>query len=160
MIWLCLLQFNTAETNLFNWLHHALAVVTEGEVGAVRPLLPAQLCTPGGDARGRSSDPAPPRSLVWRSEPWSSRRWRCRHRRCSWCTPSFCRWRPSPPSHVVQLTEVQLTPPEMINRNAVKFLVIKINYHLDKRGRITLKEYQSLETKCQISLADNTTWGS
>ena len=53
--------------------------------------------------------------------------------------------------------EVQLTPPEMINRNAVKFLVIKNNYHLDKRGRITLKEDQSLETKCQISLADNTT---
>ena len=71
--------------------------------------------------------------------------------------PSFCRWRPSPPSHIVPLTEVQLTPPEMINRNSVKFLNIKINYYLDKRGRITLKEDQSLETKCQISLADNTT---
>ena len=38
-----LITIYTAETNLFNWLHHALAVVIEGEVGAVRPLLPAQL---------------------------------------------------------------------------------------------------------------------
>ena len=44
----------------------------------------------------------------------------------------------------------------------IKFLVIKNNYHLDKRGRITVKDDQdqSLETKCRISLADNTTWGS
>ena len=45
-----------------------LAVVVEGEVGAVGPLLPAQLCTLGGDARGWSSDPAPPRSQVYGSE--------------------------------------------------------------------------------------------
>ena len=69
-----LITIYTAETNLFNWLHHALAVVIEREVGAVRPLLPAQLCTLGGDARGWSSDPAPPRSQVCGSEPWSSRR--------------------------------------------------------------------------------------
>ena len=45
-----------------------LAVVVEGEVGAVSPLLPAQLCTLGGDALGWSSDPAPPRSQVYGSE--------------------------------------------------------------------------------------------
>ena len=45
-----LITIYIAETNLFNWLHHALAVVIEGEVGAVRPLLPAQFCTLGGDA--------------------------------------------------------------------------------------------------------------
>ena len=37
---------------------HLWPFVVEGEVGAVGPLLPAQLCTLGGDARGWSSDPA------------------------------------------------------------------------------------------------------
>ena len=34
-----LITIYTAETNLFNCLHHALAVVIEGEVRAVRPRL-------------------------------------------------------------------------------------------------------------------------
>ena len=39
-------------------------------------------------------------------------------------------------------TEVKLTPPEMINRNAKHILIIKTNHHLDRR-----KKTRTLETK-------------
>lgn len=48
---------------------------------------------------------------------------------------SHCHW-------LVLLTEVKLTPPEMINRNAKHILVIKNNFHLDRSGCFTLEEDQ------------------
>ena len=133
-----------------------LAVVVNGEGGAVRPLLPAQLRALGGDAQGvgaqvqRHLAASPPEVScgLLEGEDATIAGALGAHLLLVGGAPlllTLSRW-------FVLPTEVQLTPPEMINRNAVNFLVIKNNHHLDKRGRITLEEDQILETKCQEKL--------
>ena len=59
-------------------------------------------------------------------------------------------------SHCLVLrTEVKLTPPEMINRNAKRNLVIKNDHHLD-HGHITLEEDQEPADEAKPKAAEPT----